>query len=153
MDALPRAIPFSQEVVVPQSFGKLLNSVEPAIARPTVLNGKLAPGLLNALRVLKNNEYYFFFGKSKLYGADKNVFHKDFKKLAAKPPFYTNMTVEEINVTSLSPNGRQHSNLFIDKLNQLLRYAQLVYPFKYEEAVDKYVTPAKIVTRKVKFSQ
>ena len=63
------------------------------------------------------------------------------------------MLVEEMNVTGSSPNGRQHSNLFIDKLNQALRYVQLVCPSKYEEAVDKYVTPAKTVTRKVKFSQ
>ena len=145
MAALLRAIPFGQGAVVPQSFDELLNTVEPAIARPTILNGKPAPGLADALRALKKNEYYSFFGKSKLYGANKNDFHKDFKKLAAKPPFYTNMMVKEMNVTGSSPNGRQHSNLFINKLNQC--------PSKYEEAVDKYVTPAKTVIRKVKFSQ
>ena len=147
------AIPFGQGAVVPQSFDKFLNSVESAIARPMILNGKPAPGLVDALRALKENECYSFFDKSKLYGADKNDFYNDLKKLAAKPPFYTSMMVEEMNVTGLSPNGRQHSNLFIDKFNQSLRYAQLVCASKYEEAVDKYVIPAKMVTRKFKFSQ
>ena len=63
------------------------------------------------------------------------------------------MMVEEMNCTSLSPNGLHHSNVFNDKLSQSLRYAQLVCPSKYEEAVDKYITPAKTVTHKVKFCQ
>ena len=153
MATLPSAIPFGQGAVVPPSFVKLLNSVESAIAKPTILNGKPAPGLADALRTLKKNELYSFFGKSKKYGDDKNDFYKDFKKLVAKPPFYTNMMVEEMNCTSLSVNGLHHSNLFINKLNQALRYAQLVFPSKYEEAVDKYITPAKTVARKVKFCQ
>ena len=83
----------------------------------------------------------------------KNEFNKDFKKLVAKPPFYPKMMVEEMNCTSLSPKGLINSNLFIKKLNQLLRYAQAVCLSKYKEVVDKYVTPAKRVTRKVKFCQ
>lgn len=74
-------------------------------------------------------------------------------RTSRNPPLYTNMLVKEMNVTGLSLNGRQHSNLFIHKLNQALRYAQLVCPSKYKEAVDKYVTPAKTMTRKVKFNQ
>ena len=58
------------------------------------------------------------------------------------------MLVEEKNCTSLSLNGLRHSNLFIDKLNQSIRYARIMCPSKYEEAVDKYVTPTKSVTRK-----
>ena len=153
MATLPRAILFGQGAVVPQSFDELLNSVESAIAKPLILNGKPLPGVADALRALKKNEFHSFFGKSKKYGADKNVFHKDFKKLIEKPPFYPNMMVEEMNCTSSSPNGLLHSNLFIDKLNQALRYARIGCPSKYEEAVDKYVTPAKKVTRKVKFCQ
>ena len=63
------------------------------------------------------------------------------------------MLVKKMNVTGLPLIGRQYSNLFIDILNQVLRYAQLVCSSKYEEAVDQYVTPTKKVTRKVKFSQ
>ena len=58
-----------------------------------------------------------------------------------------------MNVKGLSPNGRHHSNLFVDKLNQALSYALLVCPTKYKEAMDQYVTPAKKATRKVKFGQ
>ena len=51
------------------------------------------------------------------------------------------------------PNGRHHSILFVDKLHRVLRYAQIVCPTKYEEALDQYVTQPKKATRKVKFSQ
>ena len=71
MAPLPRAIPFGQGAAVPQSFDELLNSVESAIAKPTILNGEPAPGLADALRALKKNEFYSFFGKSKKYGADR----------------------------------------------------------------------------------
>ena len=73
-----------------------------------------------------------FFGKAKKYGADKTLFHKEnFKKVIVKPRFYTNMLVKEKNCTSTSQNGLQHSNLFIDKLNQAIRYAQIICPSKY----------------------
>ena len=130
---------FGQRAVVP-SFEEFLNSIKAAGKKPLILNGKLAPGLADSLRALQKNEYHSFFGKTKKYGMDKKDFYKDFKKLAEKPYVYTNMLVKEMNVTGLSPNGRQHSNLFI------------VCPTKYKEATDQYVTSAKKVTRKVKFS-
>ena len=80
-------------------------------------------------------------------------FHKDFRKTAAEPHVYNNMMVEEMSVTGSSLNGRHHNILFIDKLNRALRYAQVVCPTKYDEALDQYVTPAKKTTRKVKFAQ
>ena len=79
MVVLPRAILFGQEAVVPQSFNKLLSSIGAVDNKPPILNGKLALDLADALRALQKNEYYSFFGKSKLYGSDKKDFHKDFK--------------------------------------------------------------------------
>ena len=58
------------------------------------------------------------------------------------------MLVEEKNYTSMSHNGLQHSNLFIDKLNQAIRYARIMCPSMYEEAMEKDVTPTMTVTRK-----
>ena len=74
MVALPRGFPFGQGAVVPQSFEELINSIESADDKPPILNGIPAPGLADALRALKKNEYHSFFGKSKLYGADKKRF-------------------------------------------------------------------------------
>ena len=59
------------------------------------------------------------------------------------------MLNKEMNFTSSSPNDLRHSNYFMDKLNQLIRYARIVCPSKYEGAIDKYVTPVKTATRKV----
>ena len=84
---------------------------------------------------------------------EKKHFHKDFRKTAAEPNVYNNMMVKEMNVTGSSLNGRHHNILFVDKLHRALRYAQIVFPTKYEEALDQYVTPAKKATRKVKFGQ
>ena len=118
MATLPNAISYGQGALGPQSFDKVLNSIESAIEKPTILNSKPVPGVANALRALKKNDFNSFFGKAKKYGTDKTLFHKEnFKKVVAKPPFYTNMLVEEKNCTSLSPNGLRHSDLFIDKLN------------------------------------
>ena len=61
--------------------------------------------------------------------------------------------VEEKNVTSQSPNGLQQSHLFVDKLNQAIRYAKIVCPSNYAEALSTYVTPVETVMRKVKFKQ
>ena len=134
---------------MPQSFDELLNSIESAIKKTTILNGKPVPSVADALRALKKNEFNSFFGKSKKYGADKNLFHKEyFKKVVAKILFYTNMLVKEKNYTSSSLNVLPHCDLFMEKLNQSIRYARIMCPSKYEEAVDKYVTPAKTVTRK-----
>ena len=60
---------------MPQSFNKLLNYIESAIAKPSILNDKPAPGLADALRALKMNEFNSFFGKLKKYWAKKNLFH------------------------------------------------------------------------------
>ena len=70
MIALSHAIPFGQGAVVPQSFYELLNSIEAADNKPPILNGKLALGLADALRALQKNEYFSFFGKWKLNGAN-----------------------------------------------------------------------------------
>ena len=67
---------------------------------------------------------------------EEKHFHKDFKKLAEKPHVYNNMMVIEKNVTGSSPKGRHHNILFVDKLNQALRYAQVVCPSKYDKALD-----------------
>ena len=77
MATLPSAIPFGQGAIVPQSFDELLISIESEIAKPTILNGEPTPGIADALRALKKNEFNFFFGKSKKYGAEKNLFHKE----------------------------------------------------------------------------
>ena len=61
MATLPHAIPYSQGVIVSQSFHELLNIVDSVIAKPTILNGKLAPGVADALRALKKNEVHSFF--------------------------------------------------------------------------------------------
>ena len=115
------AFPFGQGAVVPQSFDELLNSIESVDNKQPILNGKPAPGVADALRALKNYDF----------NSSKNMFHKEqFKKIVAKPPFFTNMLVEEKNRTSTSPNGLQHSNIFIDKLNQAIRYARIVCPSK-----------------------
>ena len=149
MATLPRAFPYGQGAVVSQSFDKLLNSIESALNKPPILNSKPAPGVADALRVLKKNEFFFFFCMAKKYGADKTMFYKEnFKKVVAKPPFCTNMLVEEKNYTSTSKNGLHHSNLFINKLNQTIRYVRIMCPSKYEEAVEKNVTPIRTVTRK-----
>ena len=58
------------------------------------------------------------------------------------------MLVKEKNYTSTSQNGLHHSNLFINKLNQTIRYTQIMCPSKYKGAVEKYVTPTRTVTRK-----
>ena len=84
---------------------------------------------------------------------EEKHFRKDFQTLAAEPHVYNNMMVEEMNVTGLSPNGRHHSILFVDKLHRALRYAQIVCLTKYEEALDQYITPEKKATRRVKFGQ
>ena len=115
-DYFPRGFPFGQGAVVPQSFVELLDLIESE--KPTILNGIPAPGVADATRALQNNEYHSFFGKPKLYGMEKKDFHKSFQKQAKEPTFYHNMMVEEKNVTSQSPNGLQHSHLFVDKLNQ-----------------------------------
>ena len=151
MAVFPRGFQFGQGAVVPQSFAKLLDLIESDT--PTILNGIPAPGLADAMQALQKNEYHSFFGKPKLYGMEKKDFHKEFKKQAEKPTFYQNMMVEEKNVTSQSPNGLQHSNLFVNKLNQAIQYAQIACPSNYEEAMSTYVTPAKTVTHKVKFRQ
>ena len=80
MAALPLAIPFGQGAVVPQSFDELLDSIEAANDRPPILNGKPAPGLADALRALKKNEFHSFFGTKNKYGMEKTPFHKDFRK-------------------------------------------------------------------------
>ena len=77
------------------------------------------------------------------------MFHKEnFKKIVVKIPFFTNMLVEEKNCTSTSLNGLIHSDLFNDKLNQTIRYARVVFPSKYDEAVEKYVILKMTVTRR-----
>ena len=153
MATLPLVIPFGQGAVVPQSFYELIDSIEAADDRPQILNGKPAPGLADALKALKKNEFHSFFGTKNKYGMEEKYFHKDFKKIAEKPLVYNNMMVEEKNVTGFSPNGRHHNILFVDKLNKALRYAQGVCPSKYDEALDQYVNLAKKATRKVKFAQ
>ena len=120
MATLPRAIPFGQRAVVPQSFDELLDSIEAADDRPPILNGKPAPGLADALRALKKNEFHSFFGTKNKYGMEGKHFNKDFRKQAAKPHVYNNMMVKEMNVTGLSPNGRHHSILFVNKLHRAL---------------------------------
>ena len=153
MVALPLSIPFGQGAVVPQSFDKLLDFFEAADGRPPIFNAKPAPGLADALRALKQNEFHSFFGTKNKYGMEEKHFHKEFQTQAAKPYVYNNIMVKEMNVTGSSQNGRHHSILFVDKLNWALRYAQIVCPTKYEEALDQYITPAKKVTRKIKIRQ
>ena len=59
------------------------------------------------------------------------------------------MLVEEKNYTSTSQNGLQHSNIFIDRLNQTIRYARILCPSKYKEVVEKYVTLRRNVEHRV----
>ena len=116
-------------------------------------NGKPAPGLADALRALKKNEFHSLFGTKNKYGMEEKHFHKDFWKTAAEPHVYNNMMVKEKNFTGSSLDGGHHNILFVDKFNLALRYAQVVCPTKYNEALDQYVNLAKKATRKVKFAQ
>ena len=61
MAALPLAIPFGQGAVVPQSLDKLLDSIKASDGQPQILNGQPAPGLADALRALRQNEFHSFF--------------------------------------------------------------------------------------------
>ena len=61
MVTLPRAFPYSQGTVVSQPFDELLNSIESAVNKPPILNGKPTPGVADALRALKKNEFNSFF--------------------------------------------------------------------------------------------
>mmetsp|Transcript_19389 Transcript_19389/g.21690 ORF Transcript_19389/g.21690 Transcript_19389/m.21690 type:complete len:83 (+) Transcript_19389:364-612(+) len=49
----------------------------------------------------------------------------------------------------MSPNGQRHSNDFSNTLNRALRYARLLTPSKYDDAVEKYVTPGRNVAGRV----
>ena len=71
MTALPIAIPFGQGAVVPQSFDELVNSIEVVDGRPQILNGQPAPGLVEALKALRQNEFYSFFGSKNKYGMEE----------------------------------------------------------------------------------
>ena len=150
MTAFPRGIPFGQGAEVPQSFKELLDLIK--TEKPTILNSTPVPGLADALRALQKNEYYSFFGKPNLYGMTKGKFLKEFQNKAKAITFCGDMMVEEKNATSQSPNGLQHSIQFVDKLNQAIRYAKIVCPTEYAEALN-IATPAKSATRKVKFKE
>ena len=65
MVALPLLILFGQGAFVPQSFKELLNSIEAADDKPPILNGKPAPGFVDALRALQKNKFHSFFWQDK----------------------------------------------------------------------------------------
>ena len=153
MAALPIVFPFGQGAVVPQSFDKLLNSIKAADGRPQILNCQPAPGLADALRALRHNEFRSFFGLKNKYGMAEKHFDKKFQKFVEEPHVYTNMMVKEKNVTGLSKNGQHHMILFGRKLDEALRYTAHTCPTKYEEVLDQYVNSAKKASRKVKYSQ
>ena len=71
MAALPIVLPFGQGAVVPQSFDELLDSIEAADDQPPIVNGKPAPGLADALKALKKNEFHSFFGSKNTYGMEE----------------------------------------------------------------------------------
>ena len=107
MTALPCAFPYRQDAVVPQSFDDLLKSIKSSDNLPPILNGKPAPGVADALRVLKKNDFNSFVSQGNKFGAAKNVFHrKNFGNIVNKPPFLDNILVQEKNCTSTSPNGQ-----------------------------------------------
>ena len=109
--------------------------------------------MADALKALKKNEFHSFFDTKNKYGMEEKHFHKAFKKHADKPHVYNNMMVKEKNVPGSSPNGRQHKILFVDMLNKAIRYAQVVCPSKYNEALELYVNVAKKSTRKLRFAR
>ena len=109
--------------------------------------------MADALKALKKNGFHLFYSTKNKFGMEKKHFSKDFKKVADKPHVYNNMLVEEKNVTVSSTNGREHAILFVDMLNKSIRYAQIVCPSKYKEAMDLYVNVAKKPTRKLRFVQ
>ena len=80
MTALPLAIPFGQGAVVPHDFDELIASIEAPDNRPQILNGKPAPGLANALRALRKNEFHSFYGTKNKFGMDKNISTKTSRK-------------------------------------------------------------------------
>ena len=107
MATLPCAFPYGQGAVLPQSFDDLLKSIKSSDNLPPILNGKPAPGVADALRALKKNDFNSFFGQDNQFGAAKNVFHKkNFGNIVNKPPFLVNMLVQEKNYTSMSQNGQ-----------------------------------------------
>ena len=102
MTAWPIAIPFGQGAVVPHNFDALIASIEAADDRPQILNGKPAPGVVDALKALKKNGFHSYYGTKNKFGMEKKHFSKDFKKAADKPHVYNKMLVKEKNVNRLS---------------------------------------------------
>ena len=152
MAALPILFPFGQGAIVPQSFDKMLNSIKAADGRPQIFNGQPAPGLADALRTLRHNEFNSFFGSKNKYGMAEKHFDNKFQKFVKKPYVYTNMMVKEKNVTGPSKNGQHHMILFVCKLDGALQYTAHTCPTKYEEVLNQYVNSAKKASRTVKYS-
>ena len=73
MTAWPIGIPFGQGAVVPHDFDNLIASMGAADNRPQFFNGKPAPGVADALKVLKKNEFHSFYGTKNKFGMDKII--------------------------------------------------------------------------------
>ena len=84
MAALPIVFPFGQGAVVPQSFDKFLNSIEAADGRPQILNGQPAPGLADALRARRHNEFHSFFGSKNKYGMAEKTFQQKIPEICER---------------------------------------------------------------------
>ena len=81
-------IPYGSGAEVPQSFDDFLESNESSDNLPQILNSKPAPGVADALRALKRNEFNSYFSQNDKYGATNSLFHKKkFRDKVSKKTF------------------------------------------------------------------